>query len=116
LQGKDCGEIKLRLTYVPLERSNPMVPNDFGALFVYAKKGKDFPRMNPKVANSCNPYFSARVGDDKKQSIKRQNTTVRAPADAAPVHFTIGLHLAADGLCAMCRVRACLAGTCQSRT
>lgn len=54
-----------------------MVATDFGAFFVYVKQAKDFPRMNQKVENSCNPYFTAKVGNEKKQSIKRVNTTVR---------------------------------------
>lgn len=72
--GRDCGEIKLRMTYLPLQRINPMV-GEFGALFVRAKKGHDFPQMIPGQPNSCSPYYTAKVSDKKETSLARFNTT-----------------------------------------
>lgn len=77
VQGKDCGEIKLRLTYVPLGRVNPLV-GQRGNFFVYPKKGRDFPRMVPKSAKSTNPYYVGKVGSEKKTGNTMYNTTVSA--------------------------------------
>lgn len=77
MQGKDCGEIKLRLTYAPLGRVNPLV-GERGNFFVYPKKGRDFPRMVPKSAKSTNPYYVGKVGSEKKTGNTMYNTTVRA--------------------------------------
>ena len=76
MQGKDCGEIKLRLTYVPLSRVNPLV-GQRGNFFVYPKKGRDFPRMVPKSAKSTNPYYVGKIGNDKQTGNTMYNTTVR---------------------------------------
>lgn len=92
VQGKDCGEIKLRLTYVPLARVNPLV-GQRGNFFVYPKKGRDFPRMVPKSAKSTNPYYIGKIGSEKKTGNTMYNTTVRphpgcARTLVAPLHFT----------------------------
>ena len=76
-QGKDAGELKLRMTYVPLPRCNPLV-GDYGALFVYIRKGRDFPRMIPNVEHSCNPYYIGKVGDQKDEGQPVYNTCVRS--------------------------------------
>jgi hypothetical protein len=76
-QGRDAGELKLRMTYVPLPRCNPLV-GDYGALFVYIRKGRDFPRMIASVEHSCNPYYIGKVGDMKEEGQPVNNTTVRA--------------------------------------
>jgi hypothetical protein len=64
------------MTYVPLPRCNPMV-GDYGAFFVYVRRGRDFPRMIPSVEHSCNPYYIGKIGDKKEQSMPVNNTTVR---------------------------------------
>ena len=88
VQGKDCGEIKLRLTYVPLARVNPLV-GQRGNFFVYPKKGRDFPRMVPKSAKSTNPYYIGKIGSEKKTGNTLYNTTVRPhPCCAAALHCT----------------------------
>ena len=102
LQGRDAGELKLRMVYVPLPKCNPMV-GDYGALFVYVRKGRDFPRMIPKVEHSCNPYFVGKVGDKEEKSAVVQNSTVRAYHDSYSPHFTcqfLSLGVAALPTCA----------------
>jgi hypothetical protein len=98
MQGRDAGELKLRLTYVPLQRCNPLV-GDFGALFVYVRKGRDFPRMEPSVEDSCNPYYLGKVGEQKQTCLPVYNTTVLP----ARLEFCFGyLGSSSRCLCVLC--------------
>lgn len=84
LQGRDRGELKLSVIYVPLTRSNPMV-GDYGAVFVFVRKGRDFPRMIADAEDSCNPYFQAKVGDQTEAAQPVKNTCVRLRRSALPL-------------------------------
>lgn len=51
---------------------------DYGAVFVYVRKGRDFPRMIADAEDSCNPYFSAKIGDQTETAQPVKNTCVRS--------------------------------------
>lgn len=76
VQGKGCGELKLRLTYVPLPRINPMV-GQRGNFFVSPKAGKDFPMMVPKNPKSTSSYYIAKVGSNSQKGPVKFSTIVR---------------------------------------
>jgi hypothetical protein len=76
VQGKGCGELKLRMTYVPLPRVNPMV-GQRGSVFMKPKGGKDFPAMVPKNPKSTNPYYIVKVGSESQKGMIKYNTIVR---------------------------------------
>lgn len=72
--GRGLGMVHMKLHYLPLEMTNPMV-GEFGALFVRVRQGTDFPQMDPGTPNSCNAYYEAKVaGSDKQKSTTRPNT------------------------------------------
>ena len=81
VQGKGCGELKLRLTYVPLPRINPMV-GQRGNFFVNPKAGKDFPMMVPKNPKSTSSYYVAKVGSDSQKGPVKFSTIVRFTSSA----------------------------------
>lgn len=75
MQGKGCGELKLRLTYVPLPRVNPMV-GQRGNFFVSPKAGKDFPMMVSGNPKSTSAYYIAKVGSESQKGPIKYSTVV----------------------------------------
>jgi hypothetical protein len=79
MQGKDRGELKMKLTYVPLQKCNPN-SGQYGAVFVYVRKGREFPRMIASDEDSCNPYYVVKIGKEQETGVAVYNTTVFSPS------------------------------------
>lgn len=73
VQGKGLGQVHLKLQYIPLTLGNPNV-GEYGAIFIRAKKGRDFPSMD---GDTVTPYITGKVHHNKQTGTARFGTHVR---------------------------------------